>query len=312
MSNQLELYSIEALGTLQAALRRVGEEAQDGLSSAQGRIRRAAAWVREAVEMRRRRLEQAQREVAACESALIACQNSGFYDEFGYYHPPDCCYEEAALQQALLALAICEERLRLAYAWQGRLEDAIARYERETSALARLAEDGVAQACAELAGLARRYAAVHAGASARLGASSSAATGAPPRRSIDRGIRSVAISDLPEIGDLGGSEDFTKAPMNEMRTGLQRLQEMLPAIESGVGASGDYWAAYDQQRGLDYASGYQRVYDAFYGQEAIHVEKDGDRYDVINGRHRIWLARQMGISHLPMRVVERESLKRGP
>jgi hypothetical protein len=80
---------------------------------------------------------------------------------------------------------------------------------------------------------------------------------------------------------------------------------MRPTIESGPGANGDYWAEYDRARGLDYEHGYQRVYDAFYGTDAIRVNWDGTNYDIINGRHRVWLARRMEIDWLPVRVIER-------
>lgn len=125
---------------------------------------------------------------------------------------------------------------------------------------------------------------------------------------INTGIRDVPVSDLPDPEDISGPSDFQKVSQSKMRVGLERLQQMKSIIDSGEGASSDYWAEFDRKRGLDYAHGYQRIYDAFYGDDAIRVNKDGDEYDVINGRHRIWLAKRMGIRKLPTRVIERRHL----
>ncbi|HUW13027.1 MAG TPA: hypothetical protein VM537_25100 [Anaerolineae bacterium] len=122
---------------------------------------------------------------------------------------------------------------------------------------------------------------------------------------VDRGIRDVPIADLPEPEDIHGDDDFKKVSEDEMRVGLDRLQEMQPIIDSQEGVDSDYWGRFDEQRGLDYEHGYRRVYDAFYGQDSVRLAKDGDQYDIINGRHRIWLAKKTGIETLPARVIGR-------
>lgn len=122
---------------------------------------------------------------------------------------------------------------------------------------------------------------------------------------IDRGFQDVQVANLPQSDDLKDASDWHKVTQDEMRDGIGRLQEMRPAIKSGVGANSDYWYEFDQQHGLSYEHGYQRVYDSFYrDSDAIRLEKHGDRYDVINGRHRIWLAKEMGIDTLPAHVIE--------
>lgn len=121
-------------------------------------------------------------------------------------------------------------------------------------------------------------------------------------RWIDDGIQSVPVRELPPPEGITSAADFQKVPETEMRAGIHRLQEMQSAIEGGAGASSDYWREFDITRGLEYANGYQRVYDAFFGMDAIKVTFDGEKYDIVNGRHRIWLAQEMGIDYLPMRV----------
>lgn len=122
---------------------------------------------------------------------------------------------------------------------------------------------------------------------------------------VNRGIQDVAVADLPDPEGISDESDFSKVSMQEMEIGLQRLQEIKPLVDNGVGANSDYWANYDQAHKLDYVHGYQRVYEAFYGAQPIKVYKDGSTYDINGGRHRIWLAKRMGISILPMRVFER-------
>jgi hypothetical protein len=93
--------------------------------------------------------------------------------------------------------------------------------------------------------------------------------------------------------------------MDEMREGLNRLERMKPLIDSGAGASSDYWREFDQTQSLDYEHGYQRIYESFYGNDAIRLNKDGDQWDIVNGRHRIFLAQEMGIKTVPAHVIEK-------
>jgi hypothetical protein len=123
---------------------------------------------------------------------------------------------------------------------------------------------------------------------------------------VDEGIQFVNVTDLPDPEGISGSADFKKIPESEMRAGIEKLHEMRTVIENGEGASSDYWADYDKKRGLGFAEGYRRIYDAFYGTDCIKVNKDQDSYDIDNGRHRIWLAKLMGVKQLPVRIVARK------
>jgi uncharacterized protein YukE len=131
-------------------------------------------------------------------------------------------------------------------------------------------------------------------------------THSSPGQWVDRGIQNVCLADLPQPEGINRADDFKKVSLAVMQAGIQRLQEMLPIIESGVGQSKDYWAHIDQEHKLTYEYGYQRIYEVFYGENAIRLEHDGNSYHIINGRHRLWLAKQMGIKSLPAKVVERQ------
>lgn len=138
-----------------------------------------------------------------------------------------------------------------------------------------------------------------------LGAPSPPGDPPPPGDWVDRGIVDVPVADLPEPEGVDDADDFKKVSPEEMQVGLTRLQEMKPVIDSGEGANTDYWREFDRQRGLAYPDGYQKVYESFYGHDAIRLNKDGDQYDIINGRHRIFMAKQMGIGTVPARVIEK-------
>ncbi len=130
----------------------------------------------------------------------------------------------------------------------------------------------------------------------------------------DKGIQMIPVANLPdpadfapsEPGRVSSAEDFNKTSMQEMKEGLIKFEAMKPYIQNGEGANPDFWKKIDQKQGLDHRHGYQRVYETFYGDSAIKVSKDGDRYEIENGNHRIWLAKRMGIGELPARLKVKE------
>ena len=124
-------------------------------------------------------------------------------------------------------------------------------------------------------------------------------------RWVDRGIINVRVSDLPQPEGISGPADFQKESYEDMRVGLRKLELMKPYVADGSRASSDAWRTFDQQEGLSYENGYQKVYDAFYGDGAIRLEKVGDQYDIINGRHRIFAAKEMFMREIPARMIER-------
>ena len=126
---------------------------------------------------------------------------------------------------------------------------------------------------------------------------------------VEKGICNTPIKDILKQIDFNEShvkeaKDFGKVAHETMLEGFRKLQEVvLPAVEQG--ADGDYFAKLDQEQGLQYEHGYERVYDAFYGDDAIRVNKMGEKYDVINGYHRLFVAKELGLETLPIQIVER-------
>jgi hypothetical protein len=105
----------------------------------------------------------------------------------------------------------------------------------------------------------------------------------------------VDVSDSP----VRGPESFQHVPMAEMREGLLLLDRVLAAVANG--------ADRDELRRLDEQTARPvpllRVYEAFFGDTAIRLVRRPDgRLEVVNGYHRIWLARLLGIDELPARL----------
>jgi len=78
---------------------------------------------------------------------------------------------------------------------------------------------------------------------------------------------------------------------------------MRPQIDAGY--TSDDFADLDKAKGLNYEHGQQRVYDLYYGSDPIAVDKDGDKYDIVSGRHRIFAAKELGLDFIPARVKEK-------
>jgi flagellar biosynthesis regulator FlaF len=131
----------------------------------------------------------------------------------------------------------------------------------------------------------------------------------------EKGIQNVPVKYLihcldGERSHVKSKEDFDKVSYDyeDMVEGFRKLNSVvLPGVQEG--ASGDDFSQMDAQQGLDNEHGYRRIYDVFYGQDAIHVNKLGENcYDIDNGYHRIFVARDMGLETIPAKVAERVPL----
>lgn len=121
---------------------------------------------------------------------------------------------------------------------------------------------------------------------------------------VDRGIQDVLLEQV-DLSDshVQSEEDFTKVSKAEMLEGFAKLQSVVrPAVEKGANA--DYFSQMDEEQGLDYKNGYRKIYDAFYGDDAIRLDKVGDTYTVTNGYHRLAVAQELGLETIPARVIE--------
>jgi hypothetical protein len=123
-----------------------------------------------------------------------------------------------------------------------------------------------------------------------------------PSDGDDRAIREVPLAAI-ELRDsaVEGPDDFRKVSYESMVRGMERYDAVVrPMVAEG--ATGDTFSELDEGKGLAYPDGYRVAYDAFHGQDPVKLEWVGDKYDVINGYHRIFVAQQLGWRTIPARV----------
>lgn len=121
---------------------------------------------------------------------------------------------------------------------------------------------------------------------------------------VDRGVIDVPVKDLPIPEGVSSPDDFNHHISWE---DAKSAAERLPGIQADLkaGKTADDFSAEDQQNGLDYAQGKRGVYDLFYGSDPVRVEKVGDNYDIISGRHRVYAAKAAGLESIPASVMEK-------
>lgn len=146
----------------------------------------------------------------------------------------------------------------------------------------------------------RGYLGVHVGsvgASGPSGGHAASVAVRPPSAS------SAVSTDAPladVIDDREGNIRFEKVSRKQVEWGLETLTRVVqPAVRMGKGS--DYFMDRDRAEGLDGERSYSGVYRWFYsGDHAIKLSRQpGGKLEVINGYHRIVVARELGIRSLP-------------
>lgn len=122
---------------------------------------------------------------------------------------------------------------------------------------------------------------------------------------VDRGIQDVPVADLPQPEGVTSENFDHHITHDDALNATREYQAMRPLIDEGY--TGEDFADRDRAAGLDYEHGQQRIYDLFHGSSPIHVTKDGDQYDIIDGRHRIFAAKELGMESIPAHVKEKVS-----
>ena len=121
-------------------------------------------------------------------------------------------------------------------------------------------------------------------------------------------VRIDAIDTVRELADVQSREAFEKVSYDEMRRGFDMLRrEILPEIsDPSKGANSDTFASRDLADGVTYSQGLQRVFDSFFGTDAIHLSRgrDAKLFSVTGGRHRIKVAMDAGWTAVPVRLTD--------
>jgi hypothetical protein len=305
--------SIQALEEFKGHLTRFNAQAQEILNATEIEIRRTLDWLHERLNYWRnevnRRREIYHRALAAYQRCL---ESRRMRDKNGNVIQLPCPAEEAALERARLHLAEAEAELRTVQEWTRLVERQAEEYHRQAQRLKAWLDGELPKANAFLE---RKITTLQS--YVAMGISSGGYAVTPPTLAVGEASAALSsatpvpvVQDIPldqinweDVGALGEA-DYRKVTREEVQQGLLKLEQVVrPAVQQG--ACGDDFSRMDAEQNLDYAHGYRCIYDAFYGpNECIVVEKVGDRYQVINGRHRLLLARELGLSSLPMRVLD--------
>jgi len=123
-------------------------------------------------------------------------------------------------------------------------------------------------------------------------------------------LDSIELTEIWE--EVKGPADFRPhTSYDTMIKGLETLRvKVLPAIASqGYTADSFFFAEMDRNADIDFENGTQRVYDAFFGQDAIALQFDPHtgKYNVINGRHRIKAAFDSGWLAVPVKALRKHT-----
>lgn len=330
MAGAIKLTNIDTLQDLRNSFRRFGHRTEEALNSFEAELKRTLEFMQSRVRACQQRVEQKKWEVEKARDSLQYCRGQEDDD-----YTPDCSAEENELRQAIHEFESTKKNFEVAKILQTKVENAISEFHKHIRRLRELATANVDKANAYLENkivTVEKYRAVQPEIAKFIATDSDMATLvqcnvvttaqslatntlnglAANEQSLDSDqwvgtwTNNFDLSNLPSPEDIEGASDFRKVKFDEMKDGLSKLQEMKPIIEQGVGNSKDYWANIDNEKGLDYPNGYQRVYEAFYGNEPIRVIKNGNNYEITNGRHRIWSAKKLGIKTLPLMLVERK------
>ena len=301
-----DLGSLRVLMDLEVALSRFSKKGHAAVAAIRSAFRRKHVVLNN-------REEDARREVSECADAL---SNAGEDDDTVYLSN---------------ALAKAEARLENIRAWQAKVLDQNAMFQRQVARFDRLIEDTVRRGRHFLEDKHGDLHAYHivqlehnAGTEAlnllpidqHAPRSEERRVLALPQRMTDfrlpDGFVWVPLTQIDlknELKELEPETGFKKVPYETMREGFNKLRdEVLPHIhQDTTPRSSDSSQKFDQAEKRDYANGFQRVYDAFFGQQDyIYLvrRKGGEQYEIINGRHRIKIAEDLGWDAIPAQIKD--------
>lgn len=106
-------------------------------------------------------------------------------------------------------------------------------------------------------------------------------------------------SDSAVLGPEAFGKGYTAEDLAWAHTAFIRV--VLPTLQAG--GSLDDLRDRDQREGRVGTRSYADTYAGFLGGDAIRLAPTDGRFTVENGYHRIWVARQLGLDHLPAWVV---------
>ena len=117
-------------------------------------------------------------------------------------------------------------------------------------------------------------------------------------------------SDAILEGDDGPALEWTRIDQDTARQTLETVTRMRPHLDLGR-LKANNWAvireeiarATDLNGGRVFSDDDLAVFDLYFGSDAIRIDSDGrEGFTVINGRHRLYQAQQLGLSSVPVSI----------
>lgn len=251
------------------------------------------------VAERRRRLRRACDELAACEANKDS-------DCSGYRRSVQA--RELELERALQGKRLIDEAATVYQRAQDSHRDHVDQLITEGQKLVRDA--------AERVGSYQKAAGFSTAVTLRFGSSvgGSATSGIASPGGLSSAISSPGLPDgftlvpLPSIasaGEVQGPADFDAGQnLADLRWAVRALLDVVLPAASSVPEARSYLAARDAREGLSGPRSYVATYEGFFGDNAIRLSALPDgTFDVVNGRHRIWLLREEHAQTVPARIT---------
>lgn len=210
----------------------------------------------------------------------------------------DCSALSSELRRRRDRLSVAETALRSVHRATASLQLAMARLGRESATSSGSARAHLTRALADAS---EYLSAGSVGGSSGEGRHSS---GTPlPRVAGAPGIHDVDLQAIDSSDREIAPDAFNKGySVEDLKWAFHALHEVvLPALASGLGE--DYFRQRDAREARQGVRSYSDTFSGFLGGDAICLAPRNGSYTVVNGYHRIWVAREMGLSRVPARVV---------
>lgn len=321
MSPSVEVHAFDVLEDLQASLIRYADQAQATLAAVAREVQRTLDWLAERQRHWRGEVQRWREEARRAQTDYQRCLASSDRE-----HPPSCGREEQALYEARRCLAQAEAEERMATQARQAVQAEAEAYARDASRLRVTLQtetvksvevlrtkvavlwsyaSGGISAGGVLAGALAFGAGLAIGAAAERARQDGSSSAELTLQELHPDIRDIPL-DLIDLSDspVHDETDYHKVPKAEMIAGFEKLARVRQWISQGATDQ----QLYDVDRaaregGLPEAQSHHNIYKVFYGDSAIKLEKAGNRYRVINGYHRLAVARELGWTMIPARVA---------
>jgi hypothetical protein len=127
-------------------------------------------------------------------------------------------------------------------------------------------------------------------------------------KGIPEGFIMFPVSAIEDPQGMSSDADFSKGfSPDDLLWGMHALNAtILPMLSSGGTGTGteDLLTNQDMDQGRCGCRSLSDTYSGYFGDTAIKLDGvDDGKFMISNGRHRVWLAKKNGITHLPVRIT---------